>query len=84
MMNLQFLRRALAQESNAANYYHLQCSEVPKNLENVVTLSCCMHPRATFYNLGIKNQASKLKFGMRDVIIKLSNIYSGFFNILKN
>ena len=35
-----------------------------------------------FYNLGVKTQARKLKFGMRDVIIELSDMYS-FFIIKK-
>ena len=34
-IKLHFYRRALAQESNAAIYSYLQCSEVPKTHENV-------------------------------------------------
>ena len=42
-----------------------------------------MHVGAIFYNLGVKNQDRKLKFGTSNVLIELYNIYSGFLEILK-
>ena len=75
--------QALAQESNAVIYSHLKCSEVPTNHENVydvIMLYTCLNH---FYNLGVKNQARKLKFDMRDVIIELCNKYYGFLKFLK-
>ena len=63
-------------------YNAQKCLKLTKML---MTSSCCKHAGAIFYNLGIKNQARKLKFGMRDVIIELSNICSVFFeNFEKN
>ena len=42
-----------------------------------------MHVGAIFYNLGVKNQDRKLKFGTSNVLIELYNIYSVFLEILK-
>ena len=42
-----------------------------------------MHVGAIFYNLGVKNQDRKLKFGASNVLIELYNIYSGFLEIPK-
>ena len=82
-IKLHLYRRALAQEPNAVIYSHLQCSEAPKNPENVYDVimlhTCWSH----FYNLVVKNLARKFKVGMRDVIIELSNKYSGLLKILK-
>ena len=47
-----------------------------------MTSSCPIHAVAIFYNLGVKNQARKLKFDMRDVHIELFDMYSGFLKIL--
>ena len=49
----------------------------------LMTSPCPMHVGAIFYNLGVKNQDRKLKFGASNVLIELYNIYSGFLEILK-
>ena len=53
-IKLHFYRRALAQESNAVIYSHLQCSEVPKNHENIYDVIMLYTCWSRFYNLGVK------------------------------
>ena len=50
-IKLHFYRRALAMESNAVIYSHLQCSEVPKNHENVYDIMAVpIHAGTNLYN----------------------------------
>ena len=44
----------------------------------IIMFSCPLHAGAIFYNLRVKDQAKKWEYGMRDVLIELSNIYTVF------
>ena len=77
-IKLHFYRRYLSQKPNVAIYSHLRYSEVPEITKMLMTSSCFLHAGAIFYNLGLKNQARKFKFGFRDVHMNRSSIYSVF------
>ena len=80
---MHFSRRALSQESSGAICFHMRCSEVPLIRENAYDVTMPYACWSYFYNLGVKNQDRKLKFGTSNVLIELYNIYSGFLKIPK-